>query len=243
MQQTFTSPEPTAPRRRLTTALALIALLGGGAILLPTTASFAGEGVLIPAPALDQPASTGTQTAIFAGGCFWGVQGVFQHVDGVISATSGYTGGADGSPNYESVSAGSTGHAEAVKIVYDPSKVSYGDLLHIFFSVVADPTTLNYQGPDHGTQYRTAIFPTNAAQAKITKAYIAQLNAAKVFPAAIVTTIEPQAKFFVAEDYHQDFLTQNPTYPYIVINDLPKVADLKVMFPDDYRKKPVLVMN
>ena len=198
---------------------------------------------VIPAPAQDLAATGATETAIFAGGCFWGVQGVFQHVDGVISATSGYTGGQSANPSYDMVSTGTTGHAEAVKIVYDPSKVTYGQLLHIFFSVVADPTTLNYQGPDHGTQYRTAIFPTNAAQAKIAKTYIGELDAAKVFGAAIVTKIEPQAKFFPAEDYHQDFLTLNPSYPYIVINDLPKVADLKKLFPGDYQSKPVLLMN
>lgn len=229
-------------RPALRAVLALTALMGG-ALMLPITASFAGEGVAIPAPSIDEAATAGTETAIFAGGCFWGVQGVFQHVDGVISATSGYTGGAGANPSYDMVSTGTTGHAEAVKIVYDPAKVTYGHLLHIFFSVVADPTTLNYQGPDHGTQYRSAIFPTNTAQAKIAKAYITELGAAKVFDGAIVTKIEPQAKFFPAEDYHQDFLTLNPTYPYIVVNDLPKVADLKQLFPGDYMTKPVLVMN
>ncbi|MFC3181523.1 peptide-methionine (S)-S-oxide reductase MsrA [Cypionkella sinensis] len=227
------------PRRAI---IALMALLTGTA-MLPVSVSFAGEGVAIPAPSIDEAATAGTQTAIFAGGCFWGVQGVFQHVDGVISATSGYTGGDTANPSYDVVTTGTTGHAEAVKVVYDPSKVTYGHLLQIFFSVVADPTTLNYQGPDHGTQYRTAIFPTNTAQAKIAKAYIADLDAAKVFGAAIVTKIEPQAKFYKAEDYHQDFLTLNPTYFYIVINDLPKVADLKSLFPQSYRAKPVLLMN
>lgn len=234
-------PKPT--RRPALRAVLVLTALMGGAMLLPITASFAGEGVAIPAPSLDEAATTGSETAIFAGGCFWGVQGVFQHVDGVISATSGYTGGSGANPSYEVVSTGTTGHAEAVKIVYDPSKVTYGQLLHIFFSVVADPTTLNYQGPDHGTQYRSAIFPTNAAQSKIARAYITELGAANVFGGAIVTTIEPQTKFFPAEDYHQDFLTLNPTYPYIVINDLPKVADLKQLFPGDYKTKPVLVMN
>ena len=211
--------------------------------MLASHASFAGEGIAIPAPSVDEAATSGTQTAIFAGGCFWGVQGVFHHVEGVISATSGFTGGQGANPSYDMISTGTTGHAEAVKIVYDPSKVTYGQLLHIFFSVVADPTTLNYQGSDHGTQYRTAIFPTNAAQAKIAKTYISELDEAKVFGAAIVTMIEPQAKFFAAEDYHQDFLTLNPDYPYIVINDLPKVADLKKLFPGSYQSKPVLLMN
>lgn len=243
MNKSLTEHPKSAPRRMaLFAALALAALMGG-ALMLPGSASFAGEGIAIPAPSIDEAATSGTQTAIFAGGCFWGVQGVFQHVDGVISATSGYTGGSGANPSYDMVSTGTTGHAEAVKIVYDPSKVTYGHLLQIFFSVVADPTTLNSQGPDHGTQYRSAIFPTNAAQAKIAKTYITELGAAKVYGGAIVTTIEPQAKFFPAEDYHQDFLTLNPTYPYIVVNDLPKVADLKQLFPGDYKIKPVLVMN
>ncbi|WP_082351483.1 peptide-methionine (S)-S-oxide reductase MsrA [Cypionkella psychrotolerans] len=243
MTKSLTEQRKSTPRRMvLCTALVLAALMGG-ALMLPGNASFAGEGIAIPAPSLDEAANAGTETAIFAGGCFWGVQGVFQHVGGVISATSGYTGGEGANPSYDMVSTGTTGHAEAVEIVYDPSKVTYGHLLHIFFSVVADPTTLNYQGPDHGTQYRSAIFPTNAAQSKIAKAYITELGAAKVFGAAIVTTIEPQAKFFPAEDYHQDFLTLNPTYPYIVVNDLPKVADLKQLFPGDYKTNPVLVMK
>ena len=241
MTESLTAQIKSAPRR-LAMITALAALMAGAA-MLASTAGFAGEGIAIPAPSVDEAASSGTQTAIFAGGCFWGVQGVFQHVEGVISATSGYTGGQGADPSYDKVSTGTTGHAEAVKIVYDPSKVTYGQLLHIFFSVVADPTTLNYQGPDHGTQYRTAIFPTNAAQAKIAKTYIGELDAAKVFGAAIVTKIEPQAKFFPAEDYHQDFLTLNPKYPYIVVNDLPKVADLKKLFPGEYQAKPVLLMN
>jgi peptide-methionine (S)-S-oxide reductase len=237
----MTEQVKSTPRRLA--LLAVLATLMGGAMLLPGKAVFAGEGIAIPAPSFDDADKSGTQTAILAGGCFWGVQGVFQHVDGVISATSGYAGGKVANPSYDMVSTGTTGHAEAVKIVYDPSKVSYGHLLQIFFSVVADPTTLNYQGPDHGTQYRTAIFPTSAAQAKVAKEYIAELGAAKVFGGAIVTKIEPQAKFYKAEDYHQDFLTLNPTYPYIAINDLPKVADLKRLFPKDYKTKPVLVMN
>jgi peptide-methionine (S)-S-oxide reductase len=239
--KTLTEQVKSTPRRLA--MLAAVATLMGAALMLPGKAVFAGEGIAIPAPSFDEAAASGSQTAIFAGGCFWGVQGVFQHVGGVISATSGYTGGKGANPSYDMVSTGSTGHAEAVKIVYDPSKVSYGHLLQIFFSVVADPTTLNYQGPDHGTQYRTAIFPTNAGQAKIAKAYISELGAAKVFGGAIVTKIEPQAKFYKAEDYHQDFLTLNPNYPYIAINDLPKVADLKKLFPHDYQSKPVLVMN
>lgn len=231
------------PRRgRTLTALALAATLGS-AWLLPASPGFAGEGLAIPAPVLDEAAKSGTETAVFAGGCFWGVQGVFQHVKGVISATSGYAGGSKANPSYDEVSSGTTGHTEAVKIVYDPSKVTYGHLLQIFFSVAADPTTLNYQGPDHGTQYRSAIFPANGEQARLAQAYIAQLDAAKVFRRPIVTGVEPAAKFFRAEDAHQDFLALHPTYGYIVVNDLPKIEDLQTYFPGDYRAKPVLVMN
>lgn len=224
------------------TALVLAAVLGGG-WLLPAGPGFAGEGLAIPAPTTDETAKSGTETAIFAGGCFWGVQGVFQHVKGVVSATSGYAGGKTANPSYEQVGSGTTGHTEAVKIVYDPAKVSYGHLLQIFFSVAADPTTLNYQGPDRGTQYRSAIFPANGEQAKVAAAYIAQLDAAKVFGRPIVTSIEPAAKFFRAESEHQDFLALHPTYGYIVVNDLPKLVDLQTYFPGDYRAKPVLVMN
>lgn len=225
---------------RFRLALAALTALGSG---LLAQASFAGEGLRLPAPQTDEAARSGTETALFAGGCFWGVQGVFQHVKGVISATSGYAGGTKNNPSYDEVSTGTTGHTEAVKIVYDPSKVTYGHLLQIFFSVAADPTTLNYQGPDHGTQYRSAIFPTNGEQASVAKAYIAQLDAAKVFHRPIVTRVEPAAKFFRAEDAHQDFLALHPTYGYIVVNDLPKIDDLQTYFPGDYRAKPVLVMN
>lgn len=231
------------PTRRAAPVILALACMIGGALMLQAGASFAGEGVKIPAPSTEEATKSGTEIAIFAGGCFWGVQGVFQHVGGVVSATSGYTGGTAANPSYDMVSTGSTGHAEAVKIVYDPAKVSYGHLLQIFFSVVTDPTTLNYQGPDQGTQYRSAIFPTNGAQAKIAQSYIAELNAAKVFGGAIVTKVEAPSTFYRAEDYHQDFLTLNPTYPYIAVNDLPKVADLQKLFPADYRAKPVLVMN
>ncbi|MEO6300957.1 MAG: peptide-methionine (S)-S-oxide reductase MsrA [Paracoccaceae bacterium] len=223
-------------------ALMLAAVVGVG-FVMPVTASLADEGVAIPAPAVDEAAKSGTETAILAGGCFWGVQGVFQHVNGVVSATSGYAGGDAATASYDTVSTGSTGHAESVQIVYDPSKVTYGHLLQIYFSVVHNPTELNRQGPDSGTQYRSAIFPTTAEQANIAKAYIAQLGGAAVFGAPIVTKIESGATFYKAEDYHQDFLMLNPSYPYIVANDLPKVADLKSYFPADYKDKPVLVMN
>lgn len=202
------------------------------------------DAVAIAPPAQDLPSDSGNlQTAVFAGGCFWGVQGVFQHVQGVKNAVSGYDGGAASTAQYESVSDGDTGHAESVAVTYDPSTVSYGKLLQIYFSVAHNPTELNRQGPDTGTQYRSAIFAQNAAQQKVAQAYIAQLDAAKAFDKPIVTQIEMGKPFYPAESYHQDFLTENPSYPYIVINDLPKVAQLKKLFPDQYRAEPVLVKN
>ncbi|KGJ02853.1 methionine sulfoxide reductase A [Paracoccus halophilus] len=218
-------------------------MLIAGATFLSGTAGLAGEGRPVPAPAVDETAKTGMETAIVAGGCFWGVQGVYQHVEGVVSATSGYIGGSIANPGYEAVSSGATGHAEAVKITYDPEKVSYGTLLQIFFSVVADPTTLNYQGPDRGTQYRTAIFATTGEQAEIASTYIAQLEDDGLFDAPIVTRVETASKFYRAEDYHQDYLTLNPSSPYIIRNDLPKIANLKTFFPDRFRVRPVLEMH
>jgi peptide-methionine (S)-S-oxide reductase len=203
----------------------------------------ADDAVAIAPPALDLPAAGNLQTAVFAGGCFWGVQGVFQHVQGVKNAVSGYDGGAATTAQYETVSEGDTGHAESVSVTYDPSKVSYGKLLQIYFSVAHNPTELNRQGPDTGTQYRSAIFAQNAEQQKVAQAYIAQLDAAKSFDKPIVTKIEMDKRFYPAESYHQDFLTENPSYPYIVINDLPKVAQLKKLFPDQYQAEPVLVKN
>ncbi len=195
----------------------------------------------IPPPATDLAEAGSTATAVFAGGCFWGVQGVFQHVDGVTMAVSGYSGGDAETATYEQTGSGTTGHAEAVEVTYDPSVVSYGDLLQIYFSVAHNPTQLNYQGPDHGTQYRSTIFPVNDEQAAAASAYIAQLDAADLFEGPIVTTIEPLKAFYPAEQYHQDFLTLNPTYPYIVYNDLPKIEALKTLFPDAYRDEPLLV--
>jgi peptide-methionine (S)-S-oxide reductase len=188
-----------------------------------------------------QPGPNATETAVLAGGCFWGVQGVFQHVKGVTNAVSGYAGGDKKTAQYEVVGSGRTGHAESVRITFDPRQISYGRILQIYFSVAHNPTELNRQGPDVGTQYRSAIFPTNAEQAQIAKAYIGQLNQAHAFDAAIVTKIEPGKEFYPAEDYHQDFLTLHPTYPYIVYNDLPKIDDLNRIFPDLYRADPVLV--
>lgn len=201
----------------------------------------AGPIVRVPAPAADPADAAATRTAVFAGGCFWGVQGVFQHVNGVTAAVSGYSGGSAGSAQYESVGSGTTGHAESVKVTYDPRQVSYGTLLRIYFAVVADPTTLNRQGPDEGTQYRTAIFPTTPEQRQIATAYIAQLQASKLWKKPIVTKVEPYRGFFAAEKYHQDFLTRKPNYPYIVYNDLPKVEALRVAFPKQFRKDAVTV--
>ncbi len=217
-----------------------LALAGLTAWMLPSAAE---EARVIPAPMVDEaPAQSTSEVAVLAGGCFWGVQGVFQHVDGVTSAVSGYAGGEADTAEYKTVGSGTTGHAESVQITYDPRKISYGKILQIYFSVAHDPTQFNYQGPDMGPQYRSTIFPANDEQAKIAKAYIAQLDAAHVYGDAIVTTLEPGKTFYPAEDYHQDFLTLNPTYPYIVYNDLPKVENLKRLFPELYREQPVLVL-
>ena len=224
-------------------ALALGALVAAVAAGSLATRSPAEEARVIPAPLVDKlaDASSPPAVAVFAGGCFWGVQGVFQHVEGVTNAVSGYAGGDESTAHYQLVGTGSTGHAEAVQVTYDPSRISYGRLMQIFFSVAHDPTQLNRQGPDVGTQYRSAIFPMDAAQAQAAKAYIAQLDQARVYDAAIVTRIEPDHAFYPAEDYHQDFMFLNPTYPYIVINDLPKVEALKRIFPEVYRPEPMLV--
>ncbi len=203
--------------------------------------SFAEEGIPIPAPVLNEKSSAATETAVLAGGCFWGVQGVFQHVAGVENAVSGYAGGDATTAQYRVVGSGKTGHAEAVQVDFDPSKISYGEILQIYFSVAHDPTQLNRQGPDRGTQYRSTIFPQNSAQAKVAASYVAQLDEAGVYHAPIVTTIEQGRMFYQAEDYHQDYLTLNPTAPYIVYNDLPKIANLKRLFPAVYRDDPVLV--
>jgi peptide-methionine (S)-S-oxide reductase len=218
--------------------LAGLLLAGGFAV----TRSAAEEGRAVPPPALDEPAGAGTsEVAVIAGGCFWGVQGVFQHVEGVKSAVSGYAGGDKATAHYDMTSTGTTGHAESVQITYDPRKITYGRILQVYFSVAHDPTELNRQGPDEGTQYRSAIFPSNDEQARVAKAYIAQLDSAHVFKAPIVTVIEPGKTFYRAEDYHQDFLERNPHYPYIVFNDLPKIASLKRLFPALYRPDPALV--
>jgi peptide-methionine (S)-S-oxide reductase len=190
---------------------------------------------VVPAAAVDLPAANTPGVAVLAGGCFWGIEGVFDHVAGVKSVTSGYAGGAAATAHYEVVGSGLTGHAESVRIVYDPAKISYGALLRIYFSVATDPTQLNHQEPDSGTQYRGTIFAQNAAQAEVAKAYIAQLNKVKAYAEPVVTTVETGKTFYPAEGYHQHFLANNPTYPYIVYNDLPKVAALKKLFPALYR--------
>jgi peptide-methionine (S)-S-oxide reductase len=200
------------------------------------------KGRAVPAPAVDQPAGAATsEVAVVAGGCFWGVQGVYQHVKGVTRAVSGYAGGEKKTASYDDVSGGDTGHAESVQVTFDPREVSYGTLLQVFFSVAHDPTQLNRQGPDVGTQYRSAIFPANPEQARIATAYIAQLNAARVFDKPIATTIERDRPFFAAEDYHQDYLVRHPSQPYIVYNDLPKIGELQRLHPALYRASPVLV--
>jgi peptide-methionine (S)-S-oxide reductase len=224
--------------RFLPFALVLAALVGVPAL----RASQSEKTTPVPAPALDEaPSGRSSEVAVLAGGCFWGVQGVYQHVKGVTNALSGYAGGEKGTAEYELVSSGQTGHAESVQITFDPRVVTYGKLLQVFFSVVHDPTQLNRQGPDHGTQYRSAVFSTTTEQASVAAAFIAQLDRAHAYGAPIVTKIEPGRTFYRAEDYHQDFLELNPTYPYIVFNDLPKVAELKRLFPEIYQSKPVLV--
>jgi peptide-methionine (S)-S-oxide reductase len=195
--------------------------------------------VLAPAPALDAPlAKAPLQKAVFAGGCFWGVEGVFERVKGVTSVVSGYAGGAKATAVYEVVGSGLTGHAEAVEVTFDPSVVSYGTLLRVFFSVVHDPTQLNFQGPDEGTQYRSALFPRDAGQDRIARAYVAQLEKAGVWKPRIVTTLEGAKAFYAAEGYHQNYLRAHPTQPYIAWNDIPKVEGFKRLFPQLWNEKP-----
>src|ERR1700740_1506036 len=215
-------------------ALAIAAFMGA-----PSRA--AEDAVVIPPPTADASPSEGLQTAVLSAGCFWGVQGVFQHTAGVASAVSGYAGGSKMTATYEQVSTGTTGHAESVQIKYDPKKISYGKILQIFFSVAHDPTQLNRQGPDTGTQYRSAIFTNSDEQKKVADAYIAQLNAAKVYGGSSVTKISALQGFFAAEAYHQDYLTLHPNQPYIAYNDLPKVENLKKLFAENYIEKPTLV--
>ncbi|WMY12482.1 peptide-methionine (S)-S-oxide reductase MsrA [Paraburkholderia phenoliruptrix] len=215
------------------------------ALLLAQRVAFSSENAVpIAPPALDEPvpaASAHEETAVFAGGCFWGVQGVFQHVRGVKQAVSGYSGGQRDTAHYETVSGGATGHAESVQVTFDPAQVTYGQLLQVYFSVIHDPTQLDRQGPDSGPQYRSAVFPLNDTQRRVAQSYIAQLDKAHAFPAPIVTKLEPFKGFYPAEFYHQNYLTEHPNSAYIALNDIPKVASLKRLFPSLYRDKPVLV--
>jgi peptide-methionine (S)-S-oxide reductase len=223
--------------------LITLLVLGTTSWLSPSNLRAAEVARLIPAPTLDETtaSSAATEVAVLAGGCFWGVQGVFQHVKGVTSAVSGYAGGDKPTAHYETVSSGTTNHAESVQVTFDPRQITYGRILQIYFSVAHDPTQLNRQGPDTGTQYRSAIFTENEEQAKIAKAYIVQLNQAGVFNATIVTNVTQLQGFYAAENYHQNFLVAHPNHPYIVINDIPKIENLLRVYPDIYRADPVLV--
>ena len=227
---------------RLSTYAAAIGLLAISAIKIAPSLA-AEDAAIIPPPAADVQSANGIQTVVLAGGCFWGVQGVFQHTAGVVNAVSGYSGGSKTTADYQMVSTGTTGHAESVEVKFDPKKISYGKILQIFFSVVHDPTQLNRQGPDSGTQYRSAIFTTSDEQKKVADAYIAQLNAAKVYRKPIVTKVGPLEGFFAAEAYHQDYLTLHPNQPYIAYNDIPKVENLKKIFAENYIEKPTLVSS
>lgn len=233
---------PFASRRStLWLGLAMVCALAGTAWMYAT--AHAAEGATaIPAAAVDDAKAAGpTRVAVFSGGCFWGVQGVFEHVRGVKQVLAGYSGGAQATAHYEMVSTGTTGHAESVQVTYDPAEVTYGELLRVFFSVAHDPTELDRQGPDVGNQYRSEVFYANADQQRIASAYIAQLDQAHAFPSKIVTRMDPLKGFYRAEEYHQDFLVKNPTYPYIVYNDLPKIANFRSVLPALYQGSPVLI--
>lgn len=235
----FSRPASGARRLAIVGAIGLLAVVG-----LQLQGHAAEAAVKIPA-LTDAPMTDASapQTAVFAGGCFWGIQGVFQHTKGVLNAVSGYAGGSAATAHYEIVGSGMTGHAESVQVTFDPKQVSYPQLLQIFFSVAHDPTQLNHQFPDTGTQYRSAIFTTDAMQKQAAEKYVAQLNAAKVFPAKIVTQITPLNAFYPAEDYHQDYATLHPESGYIATYDLPKIANLKTLFASEYRADPVLVAS
>jgi peptide-methionine (S)-S-oxide reductase len=220
--------------------LASVALVAGAGWIVATKAGEAP--VAIPAPALDNPKDHGRlQTAVLAGGCFWGMQGVFEHVRGVHEVLAGYAGGARATAEYEQVGTGRTGHAESVQVVFDPAELSYGELLHIYFAVAHDPTELDRQGPDRGSQYRSAVFYADDTQRHIAESYIQQLNQERAFAQPIVTRLEALKGFYPAETYHQDFYLKNPQYPYIVMIDLPKIRNLQRLFPDYYRERPMTV--
>jgi peptide-methionine (S)-S-oxide reductase len=222
----------------------LMTLVAACGVLSQVPACAAEAAFVIPSPEMDNPKAAGPmQKAVLSGGCFWGVQGVFEHLTGVKRVVSGYSGGEKRTAQYEVVSSGSTGHAESVEITFDPNEVTYGEILHVFFSVAHDPTQLNRQGPDTGTQYRSSIFYGDEQQKKIATAYIAQLDKAKVYRSTIVTRVDPLKGFYPAEDYHQDFLIKNPNYPYIVYNDLPKIRNFQKVLPALYQGKPVMVSD
>lgn len=220
-------------------ALALFFAAGIAVLGLGGTGRGAKRAVALPSPSVDIR-SAGLKKAVIAGGCLWGVQGVFQHVRGVTNAVSGYAGGAKETAEYEAVGSGTTWHAEAVEVTFNPKKISYGEILRIFFSVAHDPTQLNRQGPDRGTQYRSAIFPADGDQKRVAEAYIAQLEQAHAFNKRIATTVESSKEFYPADDYHQDYLERHPAQPYIVVNDIPKVEELRTVFPSAYRSSAVL---
>ena len=222
--------------RALGTMAAAAAMVAVGLTCSRASAG-AHDAITLPSPAVDvaRAAKPGKSTVVFAGGCFWGIQAVFQHVKGVTEATSGYAGGSAENAKYELVSGGDTGHAESVRVTFDPSQVTYGQLLKVFFSVAHDPTELNHQGADEGTQYRSVVFYTDADQKRVTDAYVAQLGRARAFPDPIVTQIVPLPAFYPAEDYHQNYATRHPDNPYIMFNDAPKVTHLQKLFPDLYR--------
>lgn len=216
-----------------------IFVIGGAAFA--TLLSAQADPARVPAPVYDPPGSGTTETATLSGGCFWGLQGVYEHVKGVEHVYAGYTGGAAGTAQYEIVSTGTTGHAESVQITFNPKLISYAQILEIYFTVTTDPTELNYQGPDSGTQYRSEIWYASPAQQKIATDYIAQLTKENVFSSPIVVRVDPAKPFYHAEDYHQDFLVTHPDYPYIVVNDLPKVKNLQALLPQFYQSNPVTV--
>jgi peptide-methionine (S)-S-oxide reductase len=234
-------------RRKYATSLGLMLLLAAaaiGAVLWRSPMLAAEQAVALAAPDIDNPKAAGpAQTAVLSGGCFWGVQGVFEHVRGVQKVLAGYAGGEKSTAAYETVSSGNTGHAESVKITFDPAAISYGQILQIAFSVAHDPTQLNRQGPDVGTQYRSSIFYQDEMQKRIAQAYISQLEQTHAFPRPIVTRVDALRGFYPAEDYHQDYLIHNPTQPYIALYDLPKIENLKKTFPELYRGQPVLARN
>ncbi len=231
---------PRVPYSLLGVAVGM-AVLAGLPLALRTARARADGAPALPPPALEVAGDPGLQTAVFAGGCFWGIQGVFEHVAGVTQAVSGYAGGTVADPGYEQVSAGTTGHAEAVRVTFDPSRVSYGKLLQIFFSVALDPTQVDRQGPDYGSQYRSALFVTGPEQARVAKAYIAELEAAKTFSRPIATRVDPAGKFYPAEAYHQDYLSRHPDNAYIAANDIPKVRTLERLFPENWQPVAIAV--